>query len=304
MKWEKLGQVYRTTDEDVYTHAMFPVVDVLDEGTGLIRVYFTHRDSDNYGFPAFLDARLYDRSFTIVSKHNAPIIEKAALGNFDDSGVNVTSIVNDGNNKIFYYYGWNLGVTVPFRNSIGMADLKPDGIQLQRRYPGPILDRSREFPNLCATPCVLKDRGKFRMWFGSGEPWVIRNGRPNVACHVGYAESDDGIEWFRERMPAVCHGSLGDHVISAPCVTADNDVYRIWYSYRGEKYRIGYGESDDGKVFVRKDNEVGIGVSESGWDSEMVCYPHVFNLRGQRYMLYCGNDYGRTGFGLAVLLRG
>ena len=42
-------------------------------------------------------------------------------------------------------------------------------------------------------------------------------------------------------------------------------------------------------------------VSPSGWDSEMVCYPHVFDHKGKRYMLYNGNGYGRTGFGLAVL---
>ncbi len=32
----------------------------------------------------------------------------------------------------------------------------------------------------------------------------------------------------------------------------------------------------------------------------MVAYPHVFEHRGARWMLYCGNGFGRTGFGLAV----
>jgi len=42
-------------------------------------------------------------------------------------------------------------------------------------------------------------------------------------------------------------------------------------------------------------------VSESGWDSESVEYPNVFDYRGAKYMLYNGNGYGRTGFGIAVL---
>jgi hypothetical protein len=64
-------------------------------------------------------------------------MEKAALGNFDDSGVNVTSIVKINGRKRFYYYGWNLGVTVPFRNSIGVAEEAEDGVMLKRLYAGP-----------------------------------------------------------------------------------------------------------------------------------------------------------------------
>ena len=48
-------------------------------------------------------------------------------------------------------------------------------------------------------------------------------------------------------------------------------------------------------------NAVGIDVSKNGWDSEMICYPYVFDHKGKRYMLYNGNGYGKTGFGLAVL---
>jgi predicted GH43/DUF377 family glycosyl hydrolase len=75
----------------------------------------------------------------------------------------------------------------------------------------------------------------------------------------------------------------------------------MWYSYRGESYRIGYAESEDGIHFNRMDEKVGIDVSETGWDSEMICYPHVFEHNGEKYMLYNGNGYGKTGIGLAVL---
>jgi len=33
----------------------------------------------------------------------------------------------------------------------------------------------------------------------------------------------------------------------------------------------------------------------------MIEYPHVFDHKAKRYMLYNGNNYGKTGFGLAVL---
>jgi len=34
-----------------------------------------------------------------------------------------------------------------------------------------------------------------------------------------------------------------------------------------------------------------------------ICYPYVFDHAGSRYMLYNGNGYGRTGFGIAILER-
>jgi hypothetical protein len=40
-------------------------------------------------------------------------------------------------------------------------------------------------------------------------------------------------------------------------------------------------------------------VSDSGWDSEMVCYPYVFKHNDNIYMLYNGNRYGLSGFGIA-----
>jgi hypothetical protein len=76
----------------------------------------------------------------------------------------------------------------------------------------------------------------------------------------------------------------------------------MWYSIRfGKTYRIGYAESTDGVDWQRKDNQVGIDVSDAGWDSEMIEYPCVFDHAGERYMLYNGNGFGKTGFGLAIL---
>lgn len=300
MKWEKLGRIYCPSVEDVYTHAMFPVVEIMQADKGEIRIYYTHRDKSNYGFPAYMDASIVNGKFSLIHNHNEPLLEKAPLGHFDDSGVNITSIVKVDGKRRFYYYGWNLGVTVPFRNSIGVAEEIDASDDLKRLYPGPILERSKEFPNFCATPCVLKEENIFKMWFAFADPWILMDGKPAVACHIGYAESENGIDWRREKIPAVGNKDT-DHVVSTPCVIREDSIYKMWYSYRGKKYRIGYAESNDGRSFIRMDEAVGIEVSKEGWDSDMVCYPFVFDLQGTRYMIYCGNEYGKTGFGLAVL---
>jgi hypothetical protein len=49
-------------------------------------------------------------------------------------------------------------------------------------------------------------------------------------------------------------------------------------------------------------SQSGIDVAESGWDSEMICYPNVFECDGQIYLLYNGNEFGKFGFGLAKLV--
>ena len=42
-------------------------------------------------------------------------------------------------------------------------------------------------------------------------------------------------------------------------------------------------------------------MSENGWDSEMVCYPHILKIDGKYQMFYCGNGFGFEGFGYAEL---
>jgi hypothetical protein len=96
---------------------------------------------------------------------------------------------------------------------------------------------------------------------------------------------------------------------ASPDVFFDNGKYHMFFSYRyssnyrgKEKgYRIGYAYSHDLNHWVRDDTKAGIDVSEEGWDSEMISYPHVFELDGDIYMLYLGNQVGRFGFGAARL---
>jgi hypothetical protein len=54
--------------------------------------------------------------------------------------------------------------------------------------------------------------------------------------------------------------------------------YRQALDFRNNResgYRIGYAYSDDLINWMRDDEIVGIDVSEDGWDSDMLCYPHV-----------------------------
>ena len=66
-------------------------------------------------------------------------------------------------------------------------------------------------------------------------------------------------------------------------------------------YKIGYAWSDDMFNWTRDDEQAGIGLSDDGWDSQSIAYPHILQLDGETYMFYIGNEVGKYGFGIAQL---
>ena len=74
----------------------------------------------------------------------------------------------------------------------------------------------------------------------------------------------------------------------------------MWFGYKKDHYRIGYAESTDGIQWDRKDNEVNIDVSDSGFDSIMMEYASIIKHKNKYIMFYNGNNYGFDGIGLAV----
>jgi hypothetical protein len=263
------------------------------------RVYFAGRDTKNRSHIGYFDIEL-GKTSRILRVCESPLVAPGPAGAFDDSGCNTPWVVNHDRKKYLYFTGWSLGVTVPFFLNVGVA-VSEDGTHFRKLSEAPILDRNTIDPYLTASPSVLYSDGEWKMWYVSGTRWEIANDRPRYCSNVKYANSQDGIHWRRDGVVCVNYRYPSEHIIGRPCVVKDNEVYRMWYSYRGDSYRIGYAESSDGVSWERKDQEVGIDVSPSGWDSEMICYAHVIESDGTLYMLYNGNGFGKTGIGLAVL---
>jgi len=298
MKWNKLGRVFQTDNNHPWmlTHAANPVAEHLQGD--VFRLYFSCRDSESRSHIGFAELDLKP-PFKVLRIAEEPVLAPGEVGTFDDSGVSLSCIKQINGTKYLYYLGWNLGVTVPWRNSIGLAIYDSGMETFQRFSKAPLLDRHDVDPYSISYPFVLEDEGIYRMWYGSNLRWGKE--QKDMAHLIKYAESDDAIRWKREGIIALHFKNEREYAMSRPCVIKEDALYKMWYSYRGESYRIGYAESKDGIKWVRRDEDVGIDVSESGWDSEMVEYPFVFDHKGERYMFYNGNAYGETGIGLAVL---
>ena len=299
MKWIKKGLIFEPPKNLnwMVSHAANPVAEHLNGS--LYRVYFSGRDDQNRASIGFVEFDIIhpEKIMNISSK---PVISPGEIGTFDDSGISMGCIARCGEVRCLYYLGWNLGVTVPWRNSIGLL-ISKNNSSFTRFSNAPVLDRSATDPFSISYPWVLKEENKWRMWYGSNLKWGST--KKDMVHVLKYAESSDGIKWFPTGKISLEFKCDNEYAMSKPSVLKEDGIYKMWYSYRGESYRVGYAESVDGITWERKDEEVGIDVSDTGWDSKMICYPHVFDHNNERYMLYNGNGYGKSGIGLAILAK-
>jgi hypothetical protein len=298
-RWEKRGMVISAPIGSRWarSHAALPFAE--PGADGRTRVYVSARDEAGRAHIGFCDCDLVDPSGS-AEWSQEPVLGLGELGAFDDSGVTSSCVVTHEGRKYLYYTGWTRGVTVPFYLFAGLAISTDGGRTFVRASRAPVLERNRVDPLLTASPYVLVENGRWRMWYVSAASWDMHGGAPRHHYHVRYAESRDGVEWTRTGAVAIDFAHPGEYAIARPCVIRDGDRYRMWYSWRGDHYRIGYAESSDGIAWTRMDDRSGIDESASGWDSEMMAYPFVFNHRGRWTMLYNGNGYGATGCGLAI----
>lgn len=292
--WLKLGLIY-----DKQNYNAVPVAYVRKD---LLVVYFSSRNDKNYSIPHEVHIDLITKEVLYEGIVDIPL---GHLGCFDEHGIMPTSILFVNDQIFLYYIGWNVGKNVPFRNSLGLAISSDQGKTFCKFSDGPILDRGIYDKCFVASNSVILDNGKFQMYYLSCDEWFLNEGRISHRYNIKYAESSDGINWNRKGIIAIDYKNSCEYAISTPRVIKNKNGYSMWYSYRAsdsaETYRIGYAESVDGIKWVRLDSFVDLEPSNYGWDSEMICYPFVFDYSGNRYMLYNGNGYGKTGFGIAIL---
>lgn len=299
--WKRLGLVYRPGADHPWrlSHAATPTVEVLADT--LVRVYFTSRDAANRSHISSVEMDVR-RPGTIQALSKAPLVAPGPTGAFDDAGAAMGCLVIDGATRWLYYLGWNVSDrSVPWRNSIGLAIASAEDRAFEKEGNAPVLGRTDVDPHSLSYPWIVRDGPRWRMWYGSNLAWGATE--ETMRHVIKYAESRDGLRWDRSGEVAIPLTGEREFAVARPCVLADGDRYRMWYSHRAPDYRIGYAESPDGRAWTRRDEMAGIEPSGDGWESRAVEYACVFDAGGDRYMVYNGNDYGREGFGLAIQAR-
>lgn len=312
--WNKLGKVF--TPQNVTNRpwlkefAQAPATLLFDD---FIRVYFSCRpNADKEGkyvsYSAYVDL---DRTnlFQVRSIAEQPVLSLGKSGEFDEFGTYPVSIIRHENKVQMYYAGWTRCESVPFNVAIGMATSNDGGKTFKKLGNGPVLSYSPNEPFVISGPKVRRLNNQWQLFYIAGQKWKMEDGRAEPVYKIRMAISDDGIHWKKLNRNLIPSRIEEDEAQASPDVFYTNGKYHMFFCYRYSTnyrcqergYRIGYASSVDMINWVRDDTKVGIDISENSWDSEMISYPHVFELDGKIYMAYLGDQVGRYGFGLAVL---
>jgi hypothetical protein len=232
-----------------------------------------------------------------------PVLSPGLCGHFDEHGVYPSCVVKHEGIFYLYFIGWNQGVEAPlFYASIGLAT-SIDGINFKRDLAAPLLARSEHDPCLVTSPHVYLDDKRWRMSYVSGVKWTRNSdGRLQSHYHIKLAEGAGPREWQRSGMVAIDFGPGETNIARSTVIVGERKPYKMWFSYVNSnvgKYRIGYAESTDGEIWLRKDEAAGLSLDDEHC-REMICYPAVFNLAGRYFMVYNGDHYGESGFCVAV----
>jgi hypothetical protein len=316
MKWIKKGKIFDPRQYKLPNNcnefAQSPQTLVFND---FVRIYFSTRSKEGHGqylsHIAFIDMSIDLKNVLNVSSET--IIGLGALGSFDEHGIFPISPFRDNNRLLAYTCGWSRRISVPVETAIGLAESYDNGLTFQKIGEGPILGPSIKEPFLVGDGFVRKFNSNYYMWYIFGTKWIPATSMEPAArvYKIGHATSGDGISWKKDDGKQIIKDVLSEDECQAlPTVIKTPGKYHMFFCFREatdfrknpeRSYKLGYAYSDDLVTWTRDDDKAGIKPTKNEWDSDMMCYPHLFQIKNKTYLLYNGNEFGKYGFGLAEL---
>lgn len=318
MIWDKKGLIfdtsYKQNSNQIEEFAQSPQTIIFDD---FVRIYFSTRVKDSNGSYlskiAYIETDLELKKILKIS--NEEVIGLGKLGTFDEHGIFPINPFKDDDGKIYAFTcGWNRRISVPVETGIGIVYTNNDGTSFYRKSDGPVLTSDLNEPILVGDGFVQKYNGLYYMWYIYGTKWIESTINEPVArvYKIGYATSSDLITWEKAYKPIIDDVLNKDECQALPTVVKHNETYHMYFCFREATdfrtnpkrgYRLGYAYSKDLINWTRDDKNGGLEVTQntSEWDGNMMCYPHIFKVKNQVYLLYNGNEFGKFGFGLAKL---
>ena len=220
---------------------------------------------------------------------NNPVLGPGPEGSWEEVGPEPMSILLIGS----IYHMWYGGYNSEWVMEIGYAT-SPDGINWTKHENNPVLSLGEDGNWDDASVyggTVLFDGIRFHMWYSG-----TKKGQ-NGLSEIGYAYSDNGVDWHRyESNPVLKQGADGswDSMdLSYPCVVFDGSQYHMLYNGWDVNYkcRIGYASSLDGITWSKyNDNPVIVLGDDTSWDANLVLIPAVIYRNNNFEMWYNGKS--------------
>lgn len=303
LQWEKKGILFKSTDYGDWRNnsALQPTPLVFDKK---IRFYVGFRDKSGVSRIGFVDVNKDDPR-EILDVSAKPVLDIGVDGAFDEYGVVPSAVIRVRDEVYMYYAGYQLGKKVRFLVLSGLAISRDGGDTFERYSQVPVFERTQKELLFRVPHSVIYEDEKFKFWYGGGSHFAQGREKTLPVYDVRYLESPDGIA-IPENGVDIIKTSNNEYRIGRPYVIKSDEGYSMFYGYSSEDspYKLGYAVSRDGISWKRCDEEIGIELSDSGWDSEMMAYPSIVDINNKIFMFYNGNDYGREGFGYAELVEG
>jgi hypothetical protein len=300
MRWRKEGLVFQPQGKVSWAAHSALQPSPLRLSDHVIRVYVGMRDEAGVSRIGYVDLEARDPSSVIgVSEH--PCLEPGEPGSFDDNGVVPCCVVARSEGYFLYYAGYQLVGKIRFLVFGGLA-FSRDGARFERVRQVPIVDRTDDERLFKVIHTVLQDGAKWRVWYGGGSGFKQGGAKTLPVYDIRYAESEDGIVIPRQGR-TVMATSGDEYRVARPNVIKRNGRYHMFLCHGSEAdpYSLGYAFSGDGLQWTRADALLNLHKTPRSWDGEMMAYPAFIEAGGRCYLFYNGNDYGRDGFGYAVL---
>ena len=300
--WTKHGIIWKPLkiSEETYSHATGPTPIELKDG--VIRVFYTSRDSKGIGRVFWVDVDSANPR-TIKSFSKKPVLNIGQPGMFDDNGVMACSVVRAPSGELYMYYaGFEICEKIRYRILTGLAISKDNGETFFRYSECPVLERADEENYFRCGAHVTYENGTFRMWYIAGSSWIQLQGVMYPKYNMRYLESADGVTWPQSGS-VVLETDETVHGYGRPWLLTDiNGNSDLFYSARDiktSKYSIGLARKSREFGWHRVDSESGFSVGESSFTKDSLMFASFARHENRVYCFYNGDQFGEEGFAFA-----
>lgn len=304
MNFVKKGLIWKAenVNELWKTHTMAPSAILVNEST--IRVYVGGFDDKGISRIWYLDLDSNNPSI-IKSISKNPVLDIGEDGCFDDNGVFPAHISIFDKEIYLNYTGFQLGKkSIEHFNFGGLAKGFEEDSIYKRVSKVPILDRSDEGLFVRAGQSIIKEDDHFLSVYSAGNTWSFAGGKMRPNYDICIQKLQTPLEYSLKGEKIIYADHSIEHGLGRPQIIKLKGIYYVFYTRRllNMKYFFGISKSTDLINWIKIDDEIkGITHSESGWDSEMIYFPSVIEVKDKIYMFYSGNNFGLEGFGYSEL---
>lgn len=300
MNFEKIGCIFTPKEVNSWwhSHAMAPAPIQINNQE--IRIYMGCWSIDGISRIGYIDVDAKDPT-KVINIAVQPVLSIGEKGCFDENGVFPGHVTKIKDQILLYYTGFQLGQKIPHYNFGGLA-ISQNGKDFSKVSKAPVLDRADEGLCVRAGQSILQHHDIYHTCYSAGSGWVEVGGKNRPTYDVFYQTSSKLNEFNKSGNIIVHCNHKEEHGLGRPQLVRLSNCYYVFYTRRmlDMKYSFGYAYSDDLLRWERRDQTINLHHGKKGeFDSEMIYFPAFIQTDYGSYLFYSGNEFGKSGLGVA-----